>query len=50
MRIVKETGTIVKETGTNWHERILIGKLYMDQSVKQNWTKRSKKCEDWKRN
>jgi len=30
---------ILKETGTNWRERILIGKLYMDQSVKQNWTK-----------
>jgi hypothetical protein len=31
---------ILKEIGMDWRERRLIGKLYMDQSVKQELTKR----------
>ena len=41
---------ILKETGIDWHERRLIGKLYTEQSVQIRLNQREKKnCEDWKR-
>ena len=30
---------IIHETGMDWRERRLISKLYMDQSIKYDWTK-----------
>jgi hypothetical protein len=31
---------ILKDPGSVWHERRLMSKLYMEQSVKYDWTKR----------
>lgn len=38
---------ILNDPGPVWHERRLMNKLYMEQSVKYDWTKRRQ--EDWKR-
>jgi len=38
---------ILKETSIDWQESKLISKLYMDQRVRKNWTRRRQA--DWKR-
>jgi len=40
---------ILKVTGTDQHERRVISKLYVDQSVKLKLDRGRRESEDWKR-